>query len=768
MTRITMIGLVGLMCAGCLEIPGPVCASGVYCPSGQVCVGETCAPKDQVIACEGRGAGSACQAAEFSGLCRRGLCMEADCGNGYVDITDDYVELCDDGNVIPGDGCSADCQTMCGDGILDLEREVCDIAPPNHQTCLTQGYDMGALACDASCERADTSRCISFSWEPVGTMEPDWHIGAVWAFSSQNVYAVGGVGDFDPENLACFTCGHIFHYDGARGQGWQKFQPEPGGTYPLTSIWAANPQDIFVAGVGKNMWHYDGTAWTRLDTGISNPVVVFMDMWGTAADNVFAVYREYTSSAPRPLPGIIHFDGNTWNPMQIPTAHQLSGIWGRSADDVYIAGDEGIFHYDGNAERQWTLMFANPVWQILGVWGNSEETIAVGSAGRILRQSADTGGMWMPMESGTTNDLGRIWGGDALDFFAAGEDGTILRKSAETDEWRVMHSGVDGHILDLFGLGPADIFAVGLDGTALHCCGWEQMDRSRIIGSLRSLNTVGDECVYAVGESGTIMRHEVHGGAGFQSMDTNATAVLWDIWGAECDQGVFAVGDGGTILHLDQSGWSVMESGVDSTLFGVWGSSASNVFAVGEHGVVLHWNGAAWRTLKVPPEVAPLELVDVWSADDNIVFMVSKRSTLVRYERDPLSGREDWQVMPHAQGLVDVYLVWGASACDVWTAGLNLMHFQCNESGTESNWEPVDWSYDEFVELRTVWGSGWSDVFVGGGNGTLLHFDGTSWSPMRAPTTQTIRVMTGTGDGRFVYALSVSSQIYRLSRGDAR
>jgi hypothetical protein len=35
--------------------------------------------------------------------------------------------------------------------------------------------------------------------------------------------------------------------------------------------------------------------------------------------------------------------------------------------------------------------------------------------------------------------------------------------------------------------------------------------------------------------------------------------------------------------------------------------------------------------------------------------------------------------------------------------------------------------------LRSVWGSSASDVWAGGVSGTLLHYDGTSWSPISAP-----------------------------------
>src|SRR5262245_3089905 len=45
------------------------------------------------------------------------VCIRGTCGNGDLDIG----ERCDDGNIIDGDGCSADCQSIeiCGNGIID-------------------------------------------------------------------------------------------------------------------------------------------------------------------------------------------------------------------------------------------------------------------------------------------------------------------------------------------------------------------------------------------------------------------------------------------------------------------------------------------------------------------------------------------------------------------------------------------------------------------------------------------------------------------------
>jgi hypothetical protein len=72
-------------------------------------------------------------------------------------------------------GCTADCQSIvttgcqalpsCGDGMLN-GGEQCDAAALGGQTCITQGFDLGQLACSGSCT-LDTSGC-SFDTENCG------------------------------------------------------------------------------------------------------------------------------------------------------------------------------------------------------------------------------------------------------------------------------------------------------------------------------------------------------------------------------------------------------------------------------------------------------------------------------------------------------------------------------------------------------------------------------------------------------------------------
>lgn len=62
-------------------------------------------------------------------------------------------------------------------------------------------------------------------------------------------------------------------------------------------------------------------------------------------------------------------------------------------------------------------------------------------------------------------------------------------------------------------------------------------------------------------------------------------------------------------------------------------------------------------------------------------------------------------------------------------------------------------------QLLGVWGASASDVFAVGDMGTIIHYDGQSWTKMASNTSATIRDVWGTS-GSNVYAVDQAWQIH--------
>jgi CubicO group peptidase (beta-lactamase class C family) len=90
--------------------------------------------------------------------------------------------------------------------------------------------------------------------------------------------------------------------------------------------------------------------------------------------------------------------------------------------------------------------------------------------------------------------------------------------------------------------------------------------------------------------------------------------------------------------------------------------------------------------------------------------------------------------------------VWGSSGTDVFAVGESgtILHYD----GTV--WSPMDSGSYNF--LTTVWGSSDRDVFAVGWGGTILHYDGNSWTHMNSGTFKSLWGIWGTsGDDVFAF-----------------
>jgi cysteine-rich repeat protein len=113
----------------CFQPESTVCRSGRVCAEGLACaaIQNTCidTPCGDGIVQEGE----VCDDGNIldGDGCSRDCTSSEECGNGKTDL--DVGEVCDDGNIKPKDGCSANCRSneLCGNSITDFDvGEVCD------------------------------------------------------------------------------------------------------------------------------------------------------------------------------------------------------------------------------------------------------------------------------------------------------------------------------------------------------------------------------------------------------------------------------------------------------------------------------------------------------------------------------------------------------------------------------------------------------------------------------------------------------------------
>ena len=139
--KFVFAALLGFVAAGA----GCTCAgpAGAVCGNGALEAPEEC---DDNNTTAGDGCSATCTTE-----------VPTTCGDGAIDPG----EQCDDANTTSGDGCSATCMLEgnpnCGNGTLDAGED-CEGGALGGETCVTQGFTGGTLACTTACT-FDTTGC---------------------------------------------------------------------------------------------------------------------------------------------------------------------------------------------------------------------------------------------------------------------------------------------------------------------------------------------------------------------------------------------------------------------------------------------------------------------------------------------------------------------------------------------------------------------------------------------------------------------------------
>lgn len=219
---------------------------------------------------------------------------------------------------------------------------------------------------------------------------------------------------------------------------------------------------------------------------------------------------------------------------------------------------------------------------------------------------------------------------------------------------------------------------------------------------LHDVFVVDSEYVWAVGDSGVILRTTEGAESGphsWQVQQAPYAGTLWTAHFADRSRG-WAVGDGGTILHTDWSGdvWEKQVSGTNVGLRDVYFHDGNTGWAVGDLGTVLRTTdgGSQWNTVQPPTEWG---LWGVCFLDANNGWVVGEGGTVLR----TLDGGATWREQVSGTGL-DLRAVHFVDIHTGWAVGHYGTVLHTTDGGR--NWDlqpsPVAGTLDS-VYLSDVW-----------------------------------------------------------------
>ncbi|MFL5959657.1 MAG: hypothetical protein ACJ75G_05235 [Gaiellaceae bacterium] len=207
----------------------------------------------------------------------------------------------------------------------------------------------------------------------------------------------------------------------------------------------------------------------------------------------------------------------------------------------------------------------------------------------------------------------------------------------------------------------------------------------------------------------------------------------------------------GSAAHASATGWTIMSSPAVSggELLGVAALNGTDAWAVGTKAVngvfsplAEHWNGNDWTVVPMPAPsnfnevyaVAMVSSSDVWA-----VGVTSNWSGLIEHWNG-----SSWQVVPSpiTGSQTPLYGVYALAANNVWAAGQNgthgtLLHYDGTSWSVVAHPEPSGSTYTTFSKVA---GTSATDIWAVGESQTstqqtlVEHFDGSSWTIVPSAT----------------------------------
>ncbi len=180
---------------------------------------------------------------------------------------------------------------------------------------------------------------------------------AIYSFSDDNLILSNGgsVGWFDGYNLD-LDCGVNSFLTGS-----------------IKSIWGTSSSDLYLAGNNGNLAHYNGTAWTKINSGTETDIY---EIIGILDDN--GGYNKYCAAENV----LLKLDVNSiTSRINAEPEMYLTSVWGKNDRMIYTAGN-GVVLYKNYKWQRLNTNDANTVYKIDGQDYN--DIVALSSTKAIL------------------------------------------------------------------------------------------------------------------------------------------------------------------------------------------------------------------------------------------------------------------------------------------------------------------------------------------------------------------------------------------------
>lgn len=457
---------------------------------------------------------------------------------------------------------------------------------------------------------------------------------------------------------------------------------------------------------------------------------------------------------------ILHYDGSAWSRHSDIGSTHLRGMAVRSSSDGWAAGQSGkIYHYDGatwtqhkdTGNHSWfdiAAVASNDVWVV----GSNNTDDDDDDEGKIAHYNGST---WSYTTPPSDNVIYGVSAVSATDIWAAGKSGRIWHYNGSA--W-IMNTDTGSETWnDIVFLSATDGWVAGKSGKVAHWNGssWS-ISTVPSAADIKSIAAVSSSDIWAVGQSGKIWRWNGSAWAyyGTEGSDTLNNAVMIDA------QNGWAVGNNGRIivygLSYDTSGTfqsAIIDTGTPSPVWSV--ASWVETLTIGGDVTVATRSGAT---------ASPDGSWSSWSAElttPNGSTITSPSARYLQY-RITFTNGENPSVSPRLDAITiqynlatseHLYVISALSSSNVWAAGSagTIIHFDGTSWTKHTDTGNETWSAMDFISS--------SDGWVAGSNGSVAHWNGSSWSESSVPSAADITSLAMVASDN-VWAVGLSGRIW--------
>ncbi|MBL8954275.1 MAG: hypothetical protein JNK82_26085 [Myxococcaceae bacterium] len=448
---------------------------------------------------------------------------------------------------------------------------------------------------------------------------------------------------------------------------------------------------------------------------------------------------------------IIHWDGQRWQQVPTGTSGVVQRIWAGNRRTVWFVGQNGAV-FEWSNQRLMRHDAGTPA-NLLGISGfGPRDIVVVGSNNTVLRHDDD---LWSrPIVPGASGALITVQAWPDGGVLALGDFGLQLQDGTWANVPRPLDAG---QIAYTFAPSRDDVWAVGAGGGLYRnlsndftsASRWQAID-SLTNRTLSAVFRLGNHTYWGSAQGG------LWESTNLQQVSNRAILAIH----GRSESDVWAVGIN-TILHRRVAGAFFEDLTpaelTNEPLTAVVAVPGGGAWATGRNHVMMTRDGGTWNRVRTAGNVTGGWYDDVWTKPGSPVIAVGTDPVRLAYWD---AGAQEMSPV----GLSvpnELWAVWGSSANDIWAVGYDETIVHYAPTGWSVLPQPgICTNNDRLIE--SVWGFGQNDVWFAGGSGCVMHWNGASFTDESLPGPMNNEALSAVvGRGGEVWVASHSGRIFR-------